>query len=543
MKVFKAFYSFIVVTFVLLALSALSVFAVSSERESNDTYTTATYVSFGDTVKGKISSYYDVDYYKISVNSKGYISIKLDHVITDDYVDWKMSIYKYNNALDEVFSDYLRGREINNLPRLGVEPGTYYIKISDGDNSSGYDYQMTVKFTASDYWESELNDSYLTADTVKLNKTYGGFTGKGGNEDYFKFTPSYAGYLTIKLDHLLLSENAYWKINVYKYNDALQEVYYSTFYADEINKSPKIGVEKGKTYYVKISTYYNVDGVEYKMTFGFSSTTHWESEQNDTYLTADTIKLQSLYGGFIGDGDSCDYFKFTLNSAKKISLAFFHNAADDYDCWDVELYKLGSSLKSVFSKRVYGDKTSYVSDNISLSSGTYYIKVTGIYINNIQYKVGVYTGLHTKYTVKYHLSGGKNSSKNPASYRPSLTKSISLHTPTLKGYTFKGWYTDSAKTKKITKIEKGTTGNIELWAKWERKTYTISYHLSGGKNSSKNPSKYTYSSSKDVALHTPTRTGYTFKGWYTDSARTKRIYKIAGGTTGDLTLYAKWEKK
>ena len=147
------------------------------------------------------------------------------------------------------------------------------------------------------------------------------------------------------------------------------------------------------------------------------------------------------------------------------------------------------------------------------------------------------------YTVTYHLSGGKNSSKNPATYTYSSSTDVALHTPTLKGYAFKGWYTDSAKTNKVTKIAAGTTGDVELWAKWARKTYTISYHLSGGTNSSKNPSTYTYSSSKDVALHTPTRKGYTFKGWYTDSARTKRIYKIAGGTTGDLTLYAKWEKK
>ena len=150
----------------------------------------------------------------------------------------------------------------------------------------------------------------------------------------------------------------------------------------------------------------------------------------------------------------------------------------------------------------------------------------------------------TVYNVKYHgLTGAVNSTKNPKTYTMSSSTDITLHSPSRAGYTFKGWYTDSSYKNRITKIEKGTHKNLELYAKWEKKTYEIDYHLSGGKNSSKNPATYQISSVKEIQLHTPTRTGYTFKGWYTDQARTNRIYKIAPGTHGNLTLYAKWEKK
>ncbi|MBQ7715024.1 MAG: InlB B-repeat-containing protein, partial [Clostridia bacterium] len=142
--------------------------------------------------------------------------------------------------------------------------------------------------------------------------------------------------------------------------------------------------------------------------------------------------------------------------------------------------------------------------------------------------------------IEYHLNGGTNSAKNPATY--DSTVGASLHTPTRKGYTFKGWYTDSGFKNKVTKIAAGTTGEVKLYAKWERATYKITYKLNNGKNSSKNPSKYTYSSSSSVSLHTPTRKGYVIKGWYTDSKFKTKVTKIKAGTTGDVKLYAKWER-
>ncbi|MCM1568095.1 MAG: InlB B-repeat-containing protein [Roseburia sp.] len=71
------------------------------------------------------------------------------------------------------------------------------------------------------------------------------------------------------------------------------------------------------------------------------------------------------------------------------------------------------------------------------------------------------------------------------------------------------------------------------------KKYTITYKLNGGKNSSKNPSTYTKSSAT-ITLKNPTRTGYTFKGWYSDKNFKNKVTKISKGSTGNKTLYAKW---
>ena len=71
-----------------------------------------------------------------------------------------------------------------------------------------------------------------------------------------------------------------------------------------------------------------------------------------------------------------------------------------------------------------------------------------------------------EYKITYKLDGGKNNDKNPATYTKK-TKTFTLEDPTKKGYTFVGWY--NSKGKKVTKISKGSTGNVTLTAKWKKK--------------------------------------------------------------------------
>lgn len=69
--------------------------------------------------------------------------------------------------------------------------------------------------------------------------------------------------------------------------------------------------------------------------------------------------------------------------------------------------------------------------------------------------------------------------------------------------------------------------------------YPITYKLKNGKNNNKNP-KFYYK--EKISLKSPTRKGYLFKGWYSDSKYKKKIKAISAKTTGKITLYAKWEK-
>ncbi len=164
-------------------------------------------------------------------------------------------------------------------------------------------------------------------------------------------------------------------------------------------------------------------------------------------------------------------------------------------------------------------------------------------IRNLTEKAGGSISLYAQwtrksYTIKYQLNGGKNHKNNPSSYTKA-SASITLKNPTRTGYQFLGWYKDSKYKNKITSIPKGSTGNLTLYAKWTAATYKISYQLKGGKNNKKNVSSYKYTD-KTITLKNPTRTGYQFLGWYKDSKYKNKITSIPKGSTGNLTLYAKW---
>lgn len=71
-------------------------------------------------------------------------------------------------------------------------------------------------------------------------------------------------------------------------------------------------------------------------------------------------------------------------------------------------------------------------------------------------------------------------------------------------------------------------------------TYSITYELNGGINNDNNPKTYTQDT-ETILLQSPTREGYSFAGWYRDAEFSLPITQIVKGSSGNLTLYAKWE--
>ena len=91
-------------------------------------------------------------------------------------------------------------------------------------------------------------------------------------------------------------------------------------------------------------------------------------------------------------------------------------------------------------------------------------------------------------------------------------------------------------------IAAGDTTAITLYAIWEKASeYKITYKLNKGKNNTANPK--TYTSEDEIKFKKPTRSGYHFVGWYTDSKYKNQISLIEKGSEGSLPLYAKWTKE
>ena len=91
----------------------------------------------------------------------------------------------------------------------------------------------------------------------------------------------------------------------------------------------------------------------------------------------------------------------------------------------------------------------------ALQNGTATIKATA--------KDG--SGVSASCKITYKLGKGKNNDQNPEYY---YNQKVNLKAASKKGYAFKGWYTDSKYTKKITTIAKNSKKNITVYAKWEK---------------------------------------------------------------------------
>ena len=141
--------------------------------------------------------------------------------------------------------------------------------------------------------------------------------------------------------------------------------------------------------------------------------------------------------------------------------------------------------------------------------------------------------------IKYEKGGTSDENPNPAEMR-SDAEALVLQPAAKKSATFIGWYADKELTKEITQIEPGM-GGVTIYAKWQPNP-SVTYELDGGVNNAENPEYVAYDNKEAVKLGEPSRSGYTFLGWYTDQECTQLITEIKTGTKEDMTVYAKWKK-
>ena len=139
------------------------------------------------------------------------------------------------------------------------------------------------------------------------------------------------------------------------------------------------------------------------------------------------------------------------------------------------------------------------------------------------------------YTVAFDANGGSAVASQTVKYGAKATQPAN---PTRTGYTFQGWYTAKDGGARYD-FNQTVTGNVTLYAHWTANTYTVSFDANGGSSVAAQKVKYGSRATKPAD---PTRTGYTFQGWYTAKDGGAR-YDFNQTVTGDVTLHAHWTKE
>ena len=154
------------------------------------------------------------------------------------------------------------------------------------------------------------------------------------------------------------------------------------------------------------------------------------------------------------------------------------------------------------------------------------------------------------FTVSFDTNKGVGSS-TPTTVSPiNVTYDYSyggLPVTSRTGYTFNGWYTARSGGTEVTVNTKVTlTADQTLYARWTANTYKVTFDTNGGSFADSTTAKsidQTYDANYTLPEETPTRTGYTFLGWYTSSTTGSRITATTKMTTaGTQTLYAQWSE-
>lgn len=153
----------------------------------------------------------------------------------------------------------------------------------------------------------------------------------------------------------------------------------------------------------------------------------------------------------------------------------------------------------------------------------------------------VYTA--NTYTVKFDANDGTGSMSNQ-NFTYGTAQNLTANIFTRTGYTFAGWATSANGNKvyndkqSVSNLSTTNGAIVTLYAKWTATNYTVTYNTNGGNSIAQK--NYTIETAT-FDLPTPTRTGYTFAGWYDNANLTgNKVTQVAKGSTGNKTFYAAW---
>ncbi|MBQ7122113.1 MAG: pre-peptidase C-terminal domain-containing protein [Clostridia bacterium] len=374
----------------LAALMFAGCFATASaakieEAEPNNAADTATVFEIGKKIEGTLGSADDVDCYKFEAAKTGLATVAFEHaaVAAAEASVTYFTVTAYNAATQTAVSEITSaGSSTSDKAEFIVMAGEEYIvAVKKGmvyDGTVGYSVTVTVDESIAS--ESEPNDTFDKANKFELSvsgnaKYYYGAIAEG-NKDLFKITVPSNGVLNLYL-YNEFSPKGNFTARLLAFEEdangaqAAREVTSIAVTDKEESKvGPSVCVAAGD-YLLEISG----ETGSYKTRVLFRAAANTETENNDSSLLADEIKIGTAYKATLDEKADKDYFQFVVPAGNKgYDITF---TATNSAKWNVRLLNSDSVAVADTLKvnATDGNKTAKL-ETYPLDAGTYYIEVT-----------------------------------------------------------------------------------------------------------------------------------------------------------------------
>lgn len=394
---------------------------------------------------------------------------------------------------------------------LSVGATTIYVVVTAEDGSSNKTYNITVNRAAPTYTVT-YNGNDSTAGTVPTDSQFyiesDPVTVLGNTGNLVKTGYTFAGWNT-KADGsgMDYTENTKFNIgtsNVTLYAQWIPNQYTVTFNSNGGNTINPITANYDTTITAPLNTVrVGYTFIDWYKESGFTNAWNFTTDKvtNDTTLYAKWSPNQYTVS-FNEDGGS---------SVQDQTISYLQKATKPDDPT-----KTGYTFGGWYEDQAFNTAFDFTNTMIT-GNTTIYAK-----------------WLQNEYKVSFDTNGGSDVSDITAKYNTMISAPT---IPVQIGYAFDGWYKESSITNVWDFLSDKITNDTTLYAKWSPNQYTVSFNVDGGSTVVNQTISYLQKATKP---DDPTKTGYTFGGWYTDSVFNTPFDFTTKTITDDTTIYAKW---
>ncbi len=335
-------------------------------------------------------SLYANKWYKVIVPKDGIVDI--DCSINPDYYDNPTDFIIMTGDKNIIYAKNALAKNIITVGKWGIRAGTYYLYVKVcGCDIKDNAYKINIKYSSSDVWETEPNDTLELAKNLKVNQEmHGSSIGvwDGWDTDYYKFDLEQSGEISFVLDMHDTSLPDAIRLELYSQDN---KKLYTLSRECKLNKieSPRIGLKEGK-YYLRIFAYSSKDLIyenyQFRVNY-YSCNNVLEAEINDNFEKANIVTLGQSVNAFIQKED-VDVYALIIENDKFVKLELTFSDLDvsggvvmgasqwKNTNWKIQLYnEQREIIKEYLTTLNYGRDNKFNDKVGFLKAGKYYVVV------------------------------------------------------------------------------------------------------------------------------------------------------------------------